>query len=381
VQSSLVKRTGYDRIEVTVPQPAQADVERINIYRSIADGQALYWIGFVKVGVHQYTDTLSDTEIQQNEILDISPAYPPVYEFEEGALIKKGGKYLTMVNGVAYLAVGSNLHLSEQNRIHSWNLSSVQKFDEEITGIAAENRGVLVFTNNRTYHVTGTTFTDLNVRWMPEQQGCPNWRTIVHINNQPVWLSNDGVCIFGYLPEINQERISLETERKHTMPAPNDVSFGVAANRVYYLFRDGASAVCVDFGRGGVIYERTLTATYAIYDKDGDRLLLRNGFLYELGAGGELEAQYWTPEFGIRQGRDGIVTGTLYVRRFRINASGPVTLELFVDGRSFCTLESSGNNERQIRPPRGAVGTRFSIKIKTKSELRYLTSEFHKARR
>lgn len=381
VEANVVKRTGYDRIELILPQPSQEQVERINIYRSIADGQALYWIGFVEVGTHRYVDTASDSEVQQNEILDLTPAYPPVYTFEDNAIGKQGGKYLTLVNGVAYLAVGSNLHLSQQNRIHSWNIGSFQEFEGEITGIAAENRGVLVFTQNRTYHVTGTTSSDIVVRWMPENQGCPNWRTITYVNNQPVWLSNDGVCIFGFVPEVNQERITIETERKHTMPSPGDVSFGVAANRIYYLFRNDGFATCMDFGRGGVIYERTLSAAYALYDKDQDRLLLRDGFLYELDAGDELNAIYRTPDFGIRQGRDGVITGTMYVRRFRLNATGPVTLELFVDGRLFTTLESDGTAERQIRPPRGAAGTMFSVRVTTKSELRYLTSEFHSARK
>jgi hypothetical protein len=263
------------------------------------------------------------------------------------------------------------VYLSQQDNPHGWDPTRFLEFEDTVTGIAAEDRGVLVFTKNRTYHVTGTTLADINRRWVPNYQGCPNWRTISYLYDTPVWLSYDGLTKFGYEPNISVERIAVLTEKVYEWP--ENVVFSVVANDIYYAFTSDNKAICMDFRRDGVIYERSLSAQEAVYDEDNDRLLISDsGQIKVVGDGDPLEYTYVSPDLNF---------GTAEPKRLRciyLNASDDIEVTAYVDGEKRFTGTSKGSKDRRMFFAPGLVGDFFRIGFRGKGEVRRASIEYSK---
>ena len=347
----------------------------MNIYRTIGDGEASYLVERVNVGITKYIDALDDIKVVINRQLDFSKlALPPLQVNQNGHWNTVGGKYLTEEDGTFYLAYKDRVYLSLQDNPHGWDPSRYLTFDGDITGIAAEDRGVIVFTANRSYHVTGTTIADINRRWIPNYQGCPNWRTITYMSDMPLWLSYDGLTQFGYQENISVERITVLTEKKFTWP--ENIKFGVAANDIYYAFTDDGEVVCMDFRRDGVIYKRTLDADAAVYDEANDRLIIRkSGQNYIVGTGDALEYDYVSPDLNFQTK---YTTGTepKRIRSLYIHATDTVEVTVYVDGEAKFTGESAGMKDRRLFVSPGLVGEFFRFGLKSKGEIKRISIEY-----
>ena len=192
------------------------------------------------------------------------------------------------------------------------------------------------------------------------------------MNSQPVWISLDGLCVFGYVPDINIERLSVETEGKHDFGSPSNYRFAVVANNVFWLFgEDGAT--CIDFRRDLIIYNRTIFADYGWYDESLDKLyIVLNGTINEIDAGEIKPAQYMSPEIALGK------TGT--IKRINFDADGEVSFQVFVDGVGRFKATSRGRGHRQVRVSAGLTGSRFSIQTSVDSELRSIQAEITTSR-
>jgi len=270
------------------------------------------------------------------------------------------------------------VYLSEAGDPHSWNPNHYVTLGDTVTALAREDRGVVAMTKNRTYHIVGTTPADISARWVPNYQGCGNWRTVAYIHDMPVWLSNDGLTMFGYGPEVNVERLSVVTERKYSFP--EDITHAAVANDVYYAVRANGIAVCVDFRRDLAIYERTLSSDFAITDPDNDRLLLRHrSRTYEVGAGG---VQTWTwrsPEMAMAS--RGVSADALKkVRSIYVNSDSDFTLRAYADGVLHTEVLGFPASKRSNRVyTRGLFGHHLSIEIESAGEVRHIAIEYFQA--
>ena len=373
ITGEVVTILGAQSILVSdIPQPATGSpVVRTNIFRTIADGGTFYFVDSVK-GSTTYLDHNDDVKISLNRTLDLGALnFPPIsVETGDEDWTTVGGKYLTVEDGTFYLAYGDRVYLSAQDNPHGWDPARFLEFDDTVTGIAAEDRGVLVFTNNRTYHVTGTKLSDVVRRWVPNYQGCPNWRTISYLFDVPIWMSNDGLTKFGYEPNISVERISVLSEKIHTFSKL--VTFAVVANDIYYAFRSDGKCTCVDFRRGGIIYERSLDADDAVYDGDNDRLLIKKGGQVKIVDDGDpLTYEYVSGDLNF---------GTAEPKRLRsvyINASDDTTVTAHVDGELKFTSTSKGTKDRRLYFTPGLVGDYFRIGFSGTGEVRRASIEYN----
>ena len=356
-----------------IPRPATGSPAKyINIYRTIADGGTFFYVDRISTGSNIYKDTTDDVKISLNRSLNLAALnYPPLsIETGDEAWTTVGGKYLTVEDGTFYLAYKDRVYLSAQDNPHGWDPARFLEFDDEVTGIAAEDRGVLVFTKNRTYHVTGTQISDIVRRWIPNYQGCPNWRTISYLFDTPIWLSYDGLTKFGYEPNISVERISVLSEKIHTFS--DNITFAVVANDIYYAFRSDGKCTCVDFRRGGVIYERTLDADTAVYDEDNDRLLIeKNGVISEVGAGDPLTYTYVSPDLNFEK------PVPKRLRLLYLNATDDVEVSAFVDGEKKFTSTSKGTGDRKLYFTPGLVGDYFRIGFSSVGEVKRASIEYN----
>jgi len=360
-----------------IPQPATGEpIKYINIYRTIGDGGTFYFVDRVNPGATGYLDSQDDAQISLNRTLDISSLnYQPLFvETGDQTWTQVGGKYLTVEDGTFYLAYKDRVYLSAQDNPHGWDPGRFLEFEDTVTGIAAEDRGVLVFTKNRSYHVTGTTLQDITRRWVPNFQGCPNWRTISYLFDMPIWLSYDGLTKFGYEPNLSVERITVVTEKVFSWP--ESIKFSVVANDIYYAFTEDGRAICMDFRRDGVIYERSLDADMAVYDEDNDRLLIKkNDQVKIVNQGNLLSYNYVSPDMNF---------GTAQPKRLRsiyIDATDDIEISAYVDGEKKFTATSSGTRDRRMYFAPGLVGDYFRLGFSGTGEVKRASIEYSNMQR
>lgn len=235
-------------------------VQQVKIYRTIDNGAEFYSLALLNRGQiagATYEDNLSDTDLLFGEPMESLYFLPP----------PDNGKYLIENQGAFFCAVDDKLYFSEIFNCHAWNPSNWISFDDNITGIVAEFQGLLVFTRNRVYKVVGNSVDTIEKVEIPTHQGCINHRTCATLSNAPIWLSNDGLCMWD---GQSVKLISYGICRIDNQPI-----FGISANDCYYLF--GKNDVIVfDTTIGGVYYRLSTKATYGWYDADLDKIFYRN---------------------------------------------------------------------------------------------------------
>jgi len=365
-----VVTTGYDSLRITLPKPRSKAVSHVNLYRTVADGATYYRVASVPVGAERHLDNTTDEKLIANGSLRSTSAYPPLYKFANGGWEDVGGMYLTESGGVFALAYGDRMYLSEQSSPHSWNPLNWVGFEDTITGAAIAGSDRLVFTQNRTYRVSGSSIADLVKTDLNAGQGCTNWRTVAYIRNTPVWMSNDGLCSYSPVPNQDGKYVVLPVNNRYTF-SPGYV-FAVAANDVYWLFYEDY-AVGVDFSEELRVYEYTVSVTEAYYDPDGDVLLGKrrsDGRWVSLFTGPVLKGEYSSPNL--------VAGDPLSRKRFRqvrVDADESVELSASVDGSVVYSKELKGPFPRFYYLPSKARGRGCVLTVKSKGTVRSLSVE------
>jgi hypothetical protein len=143
-----------------------------------------------------------------------------------------------------------------------------------ITGIQEYNGEAIVFTENTTYRVRGSSYDDISVNKIPERQGLPekNKKSIVEVMNSLFWISNDGVCMYqnGTISVISQSQFS-------TFPALDEPLGGAKDNILYFFTKTGEGLVC-DLRKGAPIFSRLQTNAdkSVYYSQSDDRLFIKS---------------------------------------------------------------------------------------------------------
>lgn len=288
---STVELAEGEYAKVQLPETPDG-VQQVKLYRTAAEGADFYLVKVFTASeaLTAHEDKLADLDLLFCEPMESLYYLPP----------PDGGKYLTECGSTFFLAVEDKLYFSEIGNCQAWNPSNWISFDDTITGICVEFQGLLVFTANRVYRVTGNDALTIAKLEIPTRQGCANWRTIATLSNAPLWMSNDGICMW------DGQSVKLLSFQRWKLDSPP--VFGFAANDRYYLVSETGTAV-YDLRAGGVFYEISLDADYAWYDVDLDLAYYRrNGQYYELERG------KWR-RTGVY--RSGLLGGNLALTEFR----------------------------------------------------------------
>lgn len=234
-------------------------VQQIKIYRTIDNGAEFYHLNTIDKNTligGSYVDNLADIDLLFGEPMESLYYLPP----------PDNGKYLIEHQGTFFLAVDDKLYFSEVFNCHAWNPSNWISFEDKITGIINEFQGLLVFTANRVYKVVGNDATTIEKVEIPTHQGCINYRTCATLSNAPIWLSNDGICMW--------DGQSVRLISYGVCKIDNSPIFALSANDCYYLF--GIKNVIVyDTRLGGIFYHLSVHADYGWYDPDLDKVFYR----------------------------------------------------------------------------------------------------------
>lgn len=336
-----------ESVTITAPSSFPSGVSYIKLYRTVDMGADFYCIGDIRKPNGEFVDTLKDTTLLMLEPASSFDNYPP----------PEGGKYLCESGGVFFLAVGSRLYFSLQGNPHAWPTLNFIGFDDTIRGITAEFQGVLVFTSNHTYRITGADDPETVIKTLiPGDQGCVNYRTIARVSNAPIWLSNDGICLWdGESMTVISHQV-MDTHRLQ-------VRYAVSANDCYYLFLLNGTIV-FDHKNGDVFRRLSFTCDYAWYDGDSDRIYMeRGGKFYEYGAGVIRDFTYISPYIGD--------SGLAYKQftELVVSHKGELCITGILDGRESFVLEHVSGCRNRIKLPYPSTGKIFQVKITGPGEL------------
>lgn len=334
--------------KVKVTSPVFPDgISYAKVYRTGNQGADFYCVGRINESGGFLIDNEPDIDLPLLEPMTSTDNYPPPDK----------GRYLTESGGVFFLAVGDRVYFSVQGNPHAWPTLNFIGIGNAIKGITPEFQGVLVFTENNSYRVTGAESAEtITKALIPGNQGCINYRSIAHLVNSPIWLSNDGICVW------NGESINIVntgTLKAERLP----LSYAVSANEVYYLFlTDGC--IAFDHRQGNIFYRLSFTCDYAWYDENSDRLYLQKGkFLYEFGIGEKSEYKYISPYIG---GTD------LTIKKFYellITCSEPFILTVLLEDAVHFTEDIKTGGRKRIKFPFTLTGQYMQLQIQSKGEL------------
>ena len=358
---------GSERFRLTaIPVSLESFVVRRIIYRTIANGGTFYRLDTIEDNTTtDFLDSTPDIELQLRSTITTINAHPPIEQIIDGDSVRQCGKFLTERNGIFFQAVNDRLYNSEAANPHAWNPDNFIAVDDDITAIARLDEGLLVFSKNRTFLILGDSPATFIKREVATDQGCPEHRTIAYVGNTPVWVSNDGICIW-----FGQAGVQVISDGFYILDFTP--LFAVSSNDVYYAF-GATKATAIDFRRNRAFYERNLVGyDNAFGDRDQDKLFLQRGIITEIdGEGPVAEASYRTPAIDVED-----KTRIKHFRQMWIDVSADATIEVSLDGTLKQTIDSKGTERRRHRFVSGLMDQQIQFRVKTKGVIKELSTEF-----
>ena len=316
-------------------------VSYAKVYRTIDHGADFFCIGEIKKSGDTLTDKVDDYTLAGLEPLSTVDNFPP----------PDNGKYLCESGGVFFLAVGSTLHFSALGNPHAWPMINFIGLDDIITGIVPEFQGVLVFTRNNTYRITGADDVQTLIKTLlPGNQGCVSYNSITQISNAPIWLSNDGICLWdGESINVISRRV-MNTTRLQVVCA-------ASANDCYYLFLE-KGAIVYDHRNGDIFSKLDFTCQYAWYDGNADALYLQNANGISVFGEGEKSA------YTYRSGYIGVPESTYkFFREVIVSIEGSANVTLVCDGAAVFSVNLKASGRHRLFAPYNTLGRYGQLKV------------------
>lgn len=318
------------------------------IYRTQKEGADFFCVGEVNKPGDSFIDKTSDYTLAGLEALSTIDNYPP----------PDNGKFLCESGNVFFLAVGSTLYFSQQGNPHAWPKLNFIGFDDIITGIVAEFQGILVFTNNNTWRVTGADDPATLIKTqLPGNQGCVLYNSIAQISNAPVWLSNDGICLW------DGESINV-ISRQIINTVRLQVNCAASANDCYYLFlKDGA--ILYDHRNGDIFSKLDFSCNYAWYDGKTDVLYLQNSSGISAWGQGEYGTyRYKTGYIGMPESEYSVYKEVI------VTLSGTANVTFDVEGKTVFSVDLKRSGKHRLKLPYNTIGRYAQIKVVGTGELK-----------
>lgn len=316
----VVTSQGVRLTNLSVSSDSQVDKKRI--YRVGGDLGRFSLVDTINNTTTVYNDSLSD--------VDIDGALMNANDYDQ---CLPGMKYLTEAYGIMFGALGDKLYFSIAGQPTYWPSTNFIGLPVEITGIAAINIGVLVFTAYKTYIITGTSQGSFAKRLFSGDQGCAYFESIQYAKNTLFWASSDGICV---VDGTQVKVLSREKLGSTTLAVVNSAFY----NEVYYALKVDGSILAYDFRYGTLLKELTLDITNIIVAED---ILYgyKTDTYFSLFAHEDSESfDYTSPKLS-----DGSLTLRKVYKSIFIYSSGSVTVKVFIDGierasRTFTTTDS-----------------------------------------
>lgn len=155
-----------------------------------------------------------------------------------------GLRYLTLSQGVFFGAVLSKVYFSRDiGNPNYWPAVNYIDFHAPITALAATTNGVVVFTKYTTHLLLGSTVANMIQYLVSPDQGCTNYKAVAKLNNQVLFPSTDGICVYsgGHVKLITLDKLGVMS-----LATINAVLF----DQVYHCGLVGGRILRLDFRFG-----------------------------------------------------------------------------------------------------------------------------------
>lgn len=291
-----------------------------------------------------FLETVEDIDAAGNYILDSINNDIPL----------SGLKYVTEAYAMLFAALDDKLYYSEIAKPYAWPSVNYIDFEDTITGIGTLSNGILVFTEYKTYIITGNSPTGFSKFLLSGSQGCLNHNSIQFVDNQLLWMSNDGIC------STNGGQINILTHPKLGKINFLEVYGSAVHDNVYYLNHhtvDGGSILAYDFRYNQIVKVLELTGNNIVSKRD--RLYQHyNGTLRQLLVGDPLTMHYKSPLLVEGKRSEYKIYKEVY-----ISYSGELNVKFYVDGveKNSVDLTGSGTYNLKVDSSSNGYGIEFEV--------------------
>jgi len=336
------------KIKVTYIASTDVQVDKIRIYRIGGNLPTMELVIEVANATSNYLDNLGDLQIEGTVLATFSNKEAPT-----------GLSYIKESNAMLFGAKDDKLYYSQIAYVDYWSAFNFIDFDDTITGIGAIGNGLLVFTEFKTYIVTGTSPETLSKYLLSGNQGCLSHRTISFAKNTLIWLSSDGICA------SSGGDIQIVSRDKMGKIQLDNVKDSVVYDDVYYLSYDTDDILCFDTRFGNIIKHISgSTECFHIYD---DVLYYSyNGQLYSMFQDTNYrEFLYKSAELG-----DGQISNLKNYKNIYLNVIGTMAIKVYIDSVLIGTYNVDTSTHEIKLPQDKRRGYSIQFEINGVGELR-----------
>jgi len=360
--SSFVTITAANqKVTVTFADTPPATATHRNIYRSGGLNPTFNLVAKIPIATVSYVDNIHDFDVSRSELTTYNSDPAP-----------SNLDMLIEVQGTFFGSVGNKVYFSKEGQPEYWSAYNFVTLPKEIKGLGVIGIGVVAFTDDEMYMITGSNINNISMTKLPFNYGCKNKRTVKNIDGRLIWVSSldskDAICVFDgtsvtivnkldkFINAATVGSLSYDNFGEDTYDSYSFIiRSAIVSSHKYYLFMDGRTAI-VDFESGMKIYYMGESVD-AAYSKDNNLFVAKDNTVFE-----------YLPSFGTyrnilyRTGDidNGSATKSKNYRYIKVNATGTYKIHVFVDGQNIMQIE----NEKDFLPS-GIYGKMISFLIES----------------
>lgn len=349
------------KVDITFTGVVPPTATHIRIYRAGGLNPTFNLLVELPIATVTYTDNINDFNISRTELTTYNNGTAPT-----------GLDMLVETSGILMGVVNDKVYFSQQGQPEYWSEYNYVQLPQTITGLGVIGSGVVAFTINAMYMITGQNMTNIQVTKLPFGYGCKNKRSVQQVEGRLVWVAemdmNDVICVFDgsnvnianrYATSFNSASIESLSYDDFSVENYNNLNFDIKNSmsgfNKYFLFMNGRTAV-IDFLNDAKVY-------YLIDSCDSGYII--GNHIYVIENRKEYDylpsfSQYRNIIYKTKNFIDGYVTQKKSYRFFKIQATGTYSVDILIDNKTVanCTTD-------KVFLPSSITGDNISFIIKT----------------
>lgn len=319
-----VKDSGFITLN-NLSVSSDVQVTKKRIYRVGGNIGEFTLITTIDNSVTTFIDKVKDVDAQST-LLSTSLASPAPSQL----------KYLQEAYAMLFGALGATLRFTPVGKPDEWPEIYYLQFDADITGIAPVANGILVFTEFRTFIVTGNGPDSLSQYLLSSDQGCVAFESVQLIATEAVWVSHDGIC------SSSGNRPVVITKVKLGKININPID-SVIYDETYYVMEANGDMLVYQAG----LIKRFNFNVYSLEVANNKLYGYRDGLLYSFYDSEEPSVM----EFMSARFTEGAFTTNKNYKKIFIYSRGQVIINILINNIIVQTKELTGEDSFTIQVP------------------------------
>lgn len=330
--STLAVESDTGAVAIGLISSSDPQVDQIRIYRFGANYTDFVLLTVVENQTQTFTDSTPLASLSADPIPTLFNLPAPT-----------GLKFLISSNAMLFGALDDKLYYSNVGDPFFWESFSFIDFENTITGIGATPNGLLVFTKDKTFIVTGNSPSTLSKYLLSPAIGCVLHKSIRAMANTLVWLSKDGLYASsgGSLHSLSREKLG-DFDFKN--PICSEVK-----GEIYFLScQFGTLIMDLRFGLAFVTLKERFKDLH-VSESDVFGCSNSNRLVKLFKDDSLLEVDYLSPAYS-----DGSTSTAKVYTEVNVYAQGSLALTIYIDGKEVSTTKlAEGYNS--VKLPQGST--------------------------